>query len=293
MNLKTLVLLGAAIALLTGASAQANMVLNVQPASGITVNGDASDWALGGAKIYGGDDANPATPDIYGDVAYQGWDGASYYEGSHWTAGSQPGSQADHTAQVYARYDSTHLYFLAVVSDSDVNTPNDAGSVWANDCMEIYIDPGNDGPATALDGTSTSEIQLVVDAIGQHNVYMTTGDYATQVLAGVQSAGSMTANGYIIEVSIALSVLDPDLPNTLGGRFGLDLAFRDNDNYVAGGDMAGTPADSTMYSWSDPDSPPGYPSKIPSHWGDGLIVPEPVTLVMLVLGGLLGLRRRR
>ena len=271
--------------------ARANLVLQVLPDNSITVDGNPNDWALGSTNVYGGVDADPGTPDIMGDVAYQGWEGANYYEASHDDNKrlGKPVNQADHTARVYSRYDDTYLYFLAVVSDDDVNTPNASDTVWANDCIEIYLDPGHAASPVRMDD-STSELQLVIDASGQKNVYMTTPGYAAQVLAGVTSAGALTANGYVIEASIQWSVLDPDLPNTHNSRFGLDLAFRDNDG---DGRPAGTAKLSSMTSWSDTTDPRNYPSKIPGNWGDGFIAPEPVTLAMLTLGGLLCLRRRR
>jgi hypothetical protein len=133
---------------------------------------------------------------------------------------------------------------------------------WANDCVEFYIDPGDDGGFGPM-SNSTSDIQLVVDANNQKNVYMTTSAYKAQVLAGVTSAVSLDASGWWLEVRIAKNALDPDLP-TENDIAGVDFAFRDNDSN-------NDPAVSTMYTWSDDLSGTDFPSKIPDGWGDAAL----------------------
>ena len=52
-------------------------------------------------------------------------------------------------------------------------TTNPTSANYLNDCVEFYIDPGNDGGSTAM-SSSTSDVQLVIDANNQKNVYGTT-----------------------------------------------------------------------------------------------------------------------
>src|SRR5207247_11370281 len=51
----------------------------------------------------------------------------------------------------------------------------------------------------------------------------------------------------------------PAVPSA-GGTCGLDFNFRDNDN---NNDVSQT----TVYTWNDPSSGAGFPSKIPDRWG--------------------------
>ena len=127
---------------------------------------------------------------------------------------------------------------------------------WQNDCVEFYIDPANDGGSSAL-SNSSSDIQLVIDANNQKNVYMCTSGYTTQVLNGVTSAVVRDGTGWWCEARILKTVLDPDLPGS--GTIGTEFNFRDNDN---NNDAALT----TVYDWRDWGS--GFPSKIPDHWGN-------------------------
>ena len=107
---------------------------------------------------------------------------------------------------------------------------------------------------------STSDVQLVVDAKNQVNVYVTTDAYRNQILAGIVSAVSQDSAGWWLELRIAKSALDPNLPAS--GSIGLDFNFRDND----GGNA---PALSSVYSWSDTEESGSFPSKIPNRWGTG------------------------
>ncbi|MDO8586135.1 MAG: DUF5010 C-terminal domain-containing protein, partial [Armatimonadota bacterium] len=226
--------------------------LNSKGSAAITIDGATSDWNLAEFNdlIRGGQSGD-------GDTALVGYDGGSTYYGMY--TGVLPTSAADHTTKVYSRNDATYLYFLARSDDNDMQYGNPVGSNWANDCIEFYIDPGNDDGSTAM-SNSTSDIQLVIDANNQRNVYMTTSGYATQVLAGVTSAVVRDGTGWWLEARIAKSALDADIPGA-GNTIGLDFNIRDNDN----NNDAGL---TTVYTWADNYTPAGFPSKIPDHWGD-------------------------
>ena len=301
MVFRKFLVLVAVVALMACGIAQANINVDRNVASfdaygGLTIDGDPSDWNLGVMDDpITADLRNPADPhgartpvSGTGDYAMIGWDDAGklYYTGS-WTGATLPVNQADHSAGVFTRDNATTQYFLAWVLDDEVNTGFPLDQTWANDCVEFYIDPANAASPDGISG-STSEIQLVIDAGGQRNVYMTTAGYKDQILAGLTSAVVQTGNGFIIEAALDKAALDPDLPASLG-NFGLGLAFRDNDDPNNTGALAGDTAFSTMYSWADTETSGGFPSKIPIRWGN--VVPEPATLALLAFGALF-LRRR-
>ncbi|MDO8589593.1 MAG: sugar-binding protein [Armatimonadota bacterium] len=246
--------------------------VRVAGASTIAVDGNPADWNLSEfvTKSRGGQAET-------GEIALVGFDGATLYYGGYWTGATLPTNAADHTAKVYSRHNAEYQYFLVRCDDNDIRTSNPVSSNWANDCVEFYIDPGHDHGSSPM-SSSTSDIQLVIDAAGQKNVYMTTSGYATQVLNGVTSAASSDASGYWIEVSIRKTELNPDMP--AAGTFGVELCFRDNDSPDATY-FYGNPSVSTMYGWSDTVSGGSFPAKIPDRWGHAA-VPNLVPLAPIV-----------
>ncbi|MDO8587542.1 MAG: sugar-binding protein, partial [Armatimonadota bacterium] len=229
-----------------------NKTLNSRGSATITVDGATSDWNLSEftTLVRGGQSGT-------GDIALTGFDGGSLYYGSYYTGGVLPTSASDHTAKVYSRNTSTYLYFLVRCDDNDMRYNNPVGDNWMNDCVEFYIDPSHDHGGVPM-SNSTSDIQLVIDANNQKNVYMTTTGYATQVLAGVTSAVVRDGTGWWLEARIAKSALDPDVP-AAGNTVGVDFNFRDNDNNNDWGL-------STVYDWSDTTY--NGMSKVPALWGD-------------------------
>ncbi len=236
-----------------GATVPQMHALRIKPACDITIDGDPSDWNLADSAtpVRGGQGGT-------GDVVVVGHDGGLLYYGGYFTGATLPADAADHTAKAYGRHDADFLYFLTRCDDSDLWFPNPAGMNWANDCVEIYLDPGNDRGSAPL-SNSSSDVQLVIDANDQKNVYATTSAYASQVLEGVTSAVARDATGWWLELRIAKTALNPPLPPA-GGTFGLDFNFRDNDN-------DNDPTRTTVYTWSDDSSGAGFPSKIPDKWG--------------------------
>ncbi len=239
--------------------------LNVKPATGvITIDGNPADWNLADftTPVHGGQGG-------VGDIALVGYDGGTLSYGGYYTGASLPVNAADHTARVYSRHDADYLYFLVRCDDGDIRYPNGAGTNWANDCVEFYIDPGNARGSAPLNN-SVSDTQLVIDANNQKNVYVCTSAYASQVLSGVTSAVARDATGWWLEARIDKTALNPHLPSA-GGTFGLDFNFRDNDNN-------NDPTQTTVYTWSDNASGPGFPSKIPDKWGSATAAPLEVSI---------------
>ena len=230
--------------------------LNVKLAGAITIDGNASDWNLSQftTTIRGGQSGS-------GDIALVGYDGGTLYYSGCYTGSVLPTDAADHTAKVYSRHDTSYQYYLVRCDDSDIRYPNAVDSNWTNDCVEFYIDPANNGGGETLNN-STSDAQLVIDANNQKNVYCCSEPYRTQVLNGVTSAVVRDASGWWLEVRIAKSALDPDMP--LAGTIGADFSFHDNDNN-------NDPTRSTVYCWGDNTSGIGFPSKIPDKWGDAVL----------------------
>ena len=66
-----------------------------------------------------------------------------------WTGAGLPEDNADHSVKIYARDNATHQYFLVDITDDEVNTGDEAA--WANDSVEFYIDPEDDGDPTRLE----------------------------------------------------------------------------------------------------------------------------------------------
>ena len=237
-----------------GVSGGANHTLNIKAATAaLSIDGDPADWNLGDFVTLVRAGQGGA-----GDIALVGYNGGTLYYSGYYTGGSLPVNSADHTGKVYSRHDADSLYFLVRCDDSDIRYPNAVGMNWANDCVEFYIDPAYARGPTPLNNSS-SNIQLVMDANNQKNVYGCTPAYASQVLSGVTSAVARDSSGWWLEMRIAKSALSPALP-AAGGTFGLDFNFRDNDNN-------NDPSQTSVYTWSDNASGAGFPSKVPDKWG--------------------------
>jgi hypothetical protein len=249
-----------------GDPAAPSMILNVKPAtSALTIDGSASDWNLSEFTtfIYGGTSGS-------GDKAFVGYDARTglIYRGGWCSAEAfvMPTSAADHSATIYSQHDTTYQYFLVRIEDDDIQFPNPVDTNWANDCAEFFLDPGHFGGSVSMttqgSTASASNVELVIDANNQKNVYMCTSAYRTQVLNGVTSAVVRDATGWTAEVRIQKAALDPDMPAS--GTFGVDFLFRDNDN---GHD----PTKTSVYAWRDPfhlGTTSMCPTKIPNNWGD-------------------------
>jgi hypothetical protein len=226
-------------------------VLEARPAPTLEVDGRPDDWPLGQfvGRIAGGNAGE-------GQIGFVGHDGVSTHAGGHWTGGQYPPADArDHAVRVHAAHDAAALYFLIRVDDDDVRTPNGADMNWANDCVEIYLDPGRAGGASPI-ANSTTAVQLVIDAANRGNAYAVEPAYRDRVLAGVTSAVSRDAQGWWLEARVEKSALSPALPAS--GLVGVDFVVRDND---------GADAQTTIDSWSDPETSDAFPSKIPDRWG--------------------------
>lgn len=297
--------------LAASAQAQPEMFLASYPNANINIDGDTTDWNLDQftTRISGGtnpaDDILTFNDDLSwtrtagtGDIAYVGWDDANenfLYGSKVWTFPENPnGTTPDDTtdvvptgvvdlaATIYARHNATHQYFLVIVEDDEVNTVNSRtddhlpahdhpnGAAWLNDSVEFFIDPDNSrGPRNV-----EQDVQLVVDAGGQVQVWDSSLPYTEQVEAGVEANATITDVGYTIEVGIDKSVFAVPLPANLGpandpegNNFGIDFDIRDMDD-----PLDTKPEDdnaiefSTVLAWAEPGGSDGG-SKEPDDWG--------------------------
>ncbi len=278
LNLKTIFALGAVVALRLAPSVQADepMYLMSYPDAEINVDGDASDWNLSqfSSIVVGGVEAGGADwlrLTGTGDIAFVGWDDEDdnlFYAGM-WTGGVKPENRADHSAKVYARDNSIFQYFLVDITDDEVNTGDP--DAWANDSFEFYVDPDDSGNPTDWN----TDVQLVIDAGNQVQVWNSPPGYENQVEAGVLSAVTITETGWLLEIGIDKNVYNPGLPAVLGpaddpagNNYGFDFSFRDNDDPLGTGNKGGDTAYTTVYDWADPTSGGGFPSKQAGSWGD-------------------------
>ena len=275
---------GAMVGLILASSVQAQvereMFMISYPNAQITVDGDASDWNLdqfgtvisGGMNPFPDDDLDWERTMGTGDIAQLGWDdaGEKLLYGARWDGGVLPEEPADNSVKFYARDNATHQYFLVDIIDDEVNMDDPEGAAWANDSVGFYFDPEDDGDPTDWN----FDVQLVIDAGNQVQVWNSPVDYELQVEAGVTSAVTITDTGWMVEVGIDKTVFDTPLPAVLGpandpagNHYGIDFSFRDNDDPLDTGNRGGDQAFTTAYDCADPFSGGGFPSKAASSWG--------------------------
>lgn len=161
------------------------------------------------------------------------------------------------TAEVRTLWEENTLYVLMEVTDAELNAEH--SDPWAQDSVEIYVDAGNykNGPYRYDD----TQIRISYENV----VSFGTGDEAFQA-ARVESATSVTEDGYVVEA--AISLLEE---GGLGTFHGLD--FQVNDASTVDGVAART----SIRNWADPTGL-GYQST--ARWGVGQLVAaveEPTT----------------
>ncbi len=287
MRLMTLVFASLAALTVLASSIQAQdeplVYLMSYPNANITVDGDAGDWNLSqfstiiaGGIAPDGDEFEWDELEGVGDIAVLGWDEneQNVYYGAMWQNGVLPENRADNSVKFYARDNETHQYFLVDIIEDEINKDDDAA--WANDSVEFYFDPSNDGGDIAGgDPPWESDVQLVIDAENRVQVWNSPIDYEEEVESGVESAVTITDTGWLLEVGIDKSVFDTPLPAVLGpandpagNNYGIELSYRDNDDPDEVGTRNGDTAFTTDYVWADAfPSGGGFPNKIPDYWG--------------------------
>ncbi len=164
------------------------------------------------------------------------------------------------TAEVRTLWKGDTLYALFEVADPVVDVSG--SDPWIQDSVELYVDPGN-----AKNGSYRYEdSQIRVSATNA--VSFGTGDEAFQD-ARVDTATTLTADGYLVEISVDLGDAA-----ALGSFHGLD--FQVND--ASGGQRT------SIRNWADPTGA-GYQST--ARWGVGELVGQagPVNAVAPSISG--------
>jgi hypothetical protein len=136
----------------------------------------------------------------------------------------------DASMDVKLRWDLDNLYLLFVGTDDVVREYSAATSFhndWHSDCIEIWLD-GNNSKAAGYDTKDDRGFEIAYndEVAGMDTVYQTNG---TPVLTcdGFQQGSVLTADGFIVEVSMPLDSVGILPLNHY--RFGADFDYDDND----------------------------------------------------------------
>jgi hypothetical protein len=145
-------------------------------------------------------------------------------------------SGSSNGATAYLLWDPTNLYVAFRVTDSQLNatrTARDAGDLYQDDAVEIYIDTRNDRASTM----QTDDYQFLVNLNNVQGDLRGTGTGKDPAWNGSWSSavrlwGSLNANtdtdgGYIVEIAIPWAQIG--VTPTSGMSFGIDLAVDDRD----------------------------------------------------------------
>lgn len=190
-----------------------------------------------------------ALPEVDGDVD-DVWESATVVTTDKQTLLTDGTDAAEAaTAEVRTLWDENTLYVLMEVTDDELNAEH--SDPWAQDSVEIYVDAGNykNGPYRYDD----TQIRINYENV----VSFGTGDEAFQA-GRVESATSVTEDGYIVEV--AISLLEE---GGLGSFHGLDFQVNDASS------VDGVATRTSIRNWADPTGL-GYQST--ARWGVGQLV---------------------
>lgn len=155
--------------------------------------------ALGEGPLYTA--AVKGTPVIDGIIDAL-WDDANEIATDRWVIGSS-GS----TAKVRTLWDEGRLYVLAEVTDSLLS--KQSANVHEQDSIEIFVDQNN--AATGSFELDDGQYRINFDNEQSVNPASKSGN--------LDSAAKRTADGYIVEASIALDKIDPALGKLIGFDF--------------------------------------------------------------------------
>lgn len=136
-----------------------------------------------------------------------------------------PVDDRDLSAKVWMAWDNTYLYLYEEVKDDTVHLNNVTD--WANDCIELKIDP--DPSKQATEGVITFNLTALDSADTQPAYYSGIANLADPS----DYARRRTADGYILELRVkwtdmTISGRGPVVP-AVGNVFGLAINQHDND----------------------------------------------------------------
>jgi endo-1,4-beta-xylanase len=155
------------------------------------------------------------------------------------------GSAEGATAAVRLLWDEQRLYVLAEVTDPQRNADN--SNPWEQDSIEVFVDPGNtkSGAFKPEDGQYRINYQNAQSVSGDLDVI---GENLT-------SAAEVVEGGYVIEASIELNTMTPEV----GAFIGLEVQVND----------ATDGARTSVHTWHDPT---GQSFQDTSRWGVARLV---------------------
>ena len=199
------------------------------------------------------------------------------YGGATWNGGN--GAAPDFDATYYMKWDSTHLYIAADITDDDYyEDPTPAGGTNDGDEAQFGFTLGtpSSGGAILWDmAASTSG-----GGPAQFHEHDPWGHGGYGLTAASSIAGSVGGAGYVIEAAIAWSDLNGYTP-VLNDVHSMYIVSPDYES--AGNTSIMTIGEGT---WFGEYSPPNMNTMT-------LVIPEPATMLLLGLGGLALIRRKR
>jgi hypothetical protein len=168
-------------------------------------------------------------------------DGWVWIPSVSWANTAQPLDDIDLSANWYSAWDETYLYIYEEISD-DALYQNQT-TWWANDCVDIKIDPdvtvgtGSGQPTvfcatmTCMDSADAAEIAGVRNIVQIESGWWAAGEMPTPE----DYARTFTDNGYALELRLKWEwILSPDslkgpIQPAVGNQYGFAMLNHDND----------------------------------------------------------------
>lgn len=139
-------------------------------------------------------------------------------------------SPEDFSATVYLLWDERHLYVAAVVNDDQVVTQHEAGDIWQDDALELWLDCRHDAVTHTL--FQDDEYQLGFSPSSQYRsqalAWAWRNPKADAVTSAMKAGSSTTPKGYIVEGSVPWAVLQGCRPSA-GSMIGFNVSVVDKD----------------------------------------------------------------
>jgi hypothetical protein len=145
-------------------------------------------------------------------------------------------SPADGSVNVYCMWDDSNIYIAAVATDDVAMFTKTEGSIWQQDCIEVFFEPENLGIAPpSWPHSSHYQFGLAPggpdDAPQKYNWCNCDGnDNVVPDYIDIASVVSSPYSGYIVEASIGLDALPIMAAKvSAGNTVGYHLSMDDND----------------------------------------------------------------
>jgi hypothetical protein len=140
------------------------------------------------------------------------------------------GAPEDFSAVIYTLWDDKRLYVAATVVDDQVVTQHEAGDIWQDDAVELWIDCRHDAVTHTL--FQEDEFQIGFSPASQHRNHAVAWAWrnplADTLAKQLEVASVLTSNGYVIEASMPWTALTGCQPG-FGGMMGFNVSVVDKD----------------------------------------------------------------